>query len=697
MTSNLRKFRAWFFEGMKKKEAHGKPDHWWKVMCLTGTDYFSSMGFQPGIAFMAAGFLAPLATFNLVLLTLFGALPTYLLVAKESPHGQGSFAIFEKLLTGWVGKTLVLVLLGFAATDFVFTITMCAADATAHIVENPICRTFITNRLLTTLVLIGSLGLIFLKGFGEAVKISFLLVVYYLAVNVIILAVCVSKIAGDPSVIQNWLDNLFKTHTSYFEMFKTSALVFPQLALGMSGFETGVAVMPLVAPTVNRKKAKEEEERAENAAAKGDAPVEIAGAPVVALETQPKELDDDEDEEDDDEDSEKNLAATRSSRLAAEEVLAGRVHNTRKLLITVAIVMAVFLMIGCFATTVLIPPELFAKHGPADGRALAYLAHLYLGDTFGTIYDVATILILWFAGASGMAALLSLVPQYLPRYGMAPDWAKARRPLVVFFTLVSALITIIFNAEVEAQAGAFATGLLVMITSAAIAVTALVWKKSIWLRIAFSLISMVFIYSSIAVTHERPDGIVISLFFIGAILITSFLSRALRSTELRIGDVILDDKARSFIESSCKRNLGVVRILAHRPGGRDYKIKEQEARTTHSIQNEEGDFIFFEVTLTDVSEFIDEHLEIKGAKKGPYRVLRCASPSAPNAIAALLLHIRDTTGKMPHAYFEWTEGNPLFYVMKYIVLGEGETAPLTREILRIAESDPDKRPKVHVG
>lgn len=690
MTSNLRKFRAWFFEGMKKKEAHGKPDHWWKVMCLTGTDYFSSMGFQPGIAFTAAGYLAPLATFNLVLLTLFGALPTYLLVAKESPHGQGSFAIFERLLTGWVGKTLVLILLGFAATDFIFTITMCAADATAHIVENPLCRGFITNRLITTLVLIGSLGLIFLKGFGEAVKISFLLVIYYLVVNLIVLAICLSKIAGDPTVIQNWLDKLFTQHTSYLEMFKTAAIVFPQLALGMSGFETGVAVMPLVAPTTKKS---EEEEALEKFAAKGDAPVEIAGAPGVPSDMPKDDDENNEDGEDDDEHKESEAHC----KLAIEEALAGRVHNTRKLLITVAIVMSIFLLIGCFATTVLIPAELFAKHGPADGRALAYLAHLYLGDSFGTIYDLATILILWFAGASGMAALLSLVPQYLPRYGMAPDWAKARRPLVVFFTLVSALITVVFNAEVEAQAGAFATGLLVMITSAAIAVTALVWKKNLWLRIGFSLISLVFVYASIAVTHERPDGIVISLFFIGAILITSFLSRAMRSTELRIGDVQLDEKAQSFIESSCKRNMGIVRILAHRPGGHDYKIKEQEARTTHSIQNEEGDFIFFEVTLTDVSEFMDEHLDIKGVKKGPYRVLRCASPSAPNAIAALLLHIRDTTGKMPHAYFEWTEGNPLFYVMKYIILGEGETAPLTREILRIAESDPEKRPKVHVG
>jgi hypothetical protein len=215
-------------------------------MCLVGTDYFSSMGFQPSISFVAAGMLAPLATLNLVLLTLFGALPTYYLVAKESPHGQGSFAIFERLLTGWVGKTLVLILLGFAFTDFIFTITMCAADATAHIVENPLVPEFFHDRLRTTLLLIAALGLVFLKGFQDAVKISFTLVLFYLAVNAVVITVCLTKLSADPTYYQHWLTSLFAEHSSYLEMFKKAAFVFPQLALGMSGFETGVAVMPLV-------------------------------------------------------------------------------------------------------------------------------------------------------------------------------------------------------------------------------------------------------------------------------------------------------------------------------------------------------------------------------------------------------------------------------------------------------------------
>jgi hypothetical protein len=355
--------------------------------------------------------------------------------------------------------------------------------------------------------------------------------------------------------------------------------------------------------------------------------------------------------------------------------------------------MSVFLIGSSLATTLLIPAAEFEAGGEASGRAVAYLAHKYLGAGFGTLYDLSTITILWFAGASAMAALLNLVPRYLPPYGMAPDWARANRPLVLIFTAITVAVTILFQADVEAQGGAYATGVLVLMTSAAVAVT-IANRRSVW-GYLYGAMTLVFVYTTVENVHERPEGLKIASLFIVGIVSTSFVSRAFRSTDLRITSVRLNGKAHRFIEEDAPEP---IRIIAHRPDKRtaeEYEKKEQQAREDHSLDKGEP-VIFLEVTQGDASEFSDD-LDVRGVRIGRHRILRCQSPAIPNAIAALLLHVQAQTGKIAHAYFGWTEGNPLAYALKYVFLGEGDTAPVTREVLRKTVKEPTDRPRVHVG
>jgi hypothetical protein len=607
---------------------------WWKVVCLTGVDYFSTLGYIPAIAGLAAGALSPIATLLIVAVTLFGMLPMYRRVAAESPHGQGSIAMLERLLSFWPGKAFVLCLLGFVATAWLVTITLSSADATAHVVENPLVPEFLhSQRIAITLVLLALLGAVFLKGFREAIGIAIIVVAAYLLLNLIVVAVGLYEIATEPQNLADWQGALFSTYGNPLAMLGFSLLVFPQLALGLSGFETGVSMMPLVRGN------------------QGDDPKHPQG----------------------------------------------RIRNTGKLLTTAALIMSFYLITTTFVTAVLIPPEEFQSGGSANGRALAYVAYEYLGDTFGTVYDLSTITILWFAGASAMAGLLNIVPRYLPRYGMAPEWARAIRPLVLIYIAAAIAITIIFDADVDAQAGAYATGILAMMTSGAFAVALTGWRAgSKRATLAFGLVTAVFVYALVANEIQRPDGIMIASFFIGAIVVTSVISRLWRTTELRTERIELDEAAQEFVDEVSEGE--EIHLVAHRRRTgeeSEYASKEQRQREDNHIPADVP-ILFLEVDVADPSEF-EEVLEVRGAEINGHKVLRAESSTVPNAIAALLLHLRDTTGKTPHCYFGWTQGNPLVYLFRYVLFGEGDIAPVTHEVLREAEPDYERRPAIHVG
>jgi len=649
-------FKRWLLQGYVKeiegpfereKEFH-RHHAWYKVMCLTGVDYFSTLGYQPGIAFLAAGALAPVATIILVLLTLLGALPIYRRVAEESPHGEGSISMLAALLSRWEGKLFILILLGFVATDFIITITLSAADATAHIVENPVMHGLLAGfsarpvNIGFTLALITLLSGVFLKGFKEAIGIAVVLVTVYLLLNLVVVFVGLYHVFQQPSVISNWQKALLghpRVGGNWTMIIFIGLLVFPKLALGLSGFETGVAVMPLI---------------------KGDAN-------------------------------------------DTEEKPRGRIRNTKKLLLVAALIMSVMLIASSFITTLLIPADKFRPAhgdlpvGEASGRALAYLAHEFLGNIFGSVYDISTILILWFAGASAMAGLLNIVPRYLPRYGMAPDWTRAMRPLVIVFTTISFAITLIFKADVNAQGGAYATGVLVLMTSAAIAVaiSAKRRKQKVW-GVASGLIALIFAYTTVVNVIERPDGIKIAGFFIALIILVSLFSRIARTTELRVHRFDIDETAERFIDDAASR--GTLRIITNAPAESDpeeYRREISENRQAHNLSSQDP-ILFLEVEVCDASEFANA-MKVEGIEVGGYRVLRAESSAVPNAIAAFLLYLRDRTGKIPHAYFHWGSKNPVAYLFDYVAFGRGDTAPVTREVLRQAEPDEEKRPSIHVG
>lgn len=615
----------WFLEGgdLGTDQSHGSRAPWHKVLWLTGVDYFSTLGYQPGIALLAAGTLAPVATAILVLVTLFAVLPVYMLVAKRSFAGQGSLALLEYLLTGWKSKIFVLVLLGFAATDFVVTMTLSASDAALHAVENPWLNPYLEHHQLgLTLALLALLSLVFLKGFQEAIGFAMAVAVPYIALNLVVLAVGIHEVFTQPLLLPTWRQAL-SLHGDPTSIVLAAVLVFPRLALGMSGFETGVSVMPLI---------------------EGKSDDLSSGPPL------------------------------------------DRIANTRKLLITAALIMSVLLLLSSVVTTLTLSPAEYSKGGPAAGRALAYLAHSRLGSGFGTLYDLSTILILWFAGASAMAGLLNLIPRYLPRFGMAPRWTSYRRPLVLSLFVVDALVTIAFRADVEAQGGAYATGVLVLMLSASVSVAIALHRerKGIGLNPAekrpsplavpfFWGVSLLLLFTLVDNVVGRPDGVIIAFLFVAAIILLGGLSRYLRATELRVtGMSFHDDHSSKLWPTLTGKKIHLVPLRTNTPQEREEKSKELSR-----LYNVVGPKAFVHVNLLDNRSSFLTNLRTRVWAEGDDYVIEVDGAIAIANTIAFVSELLD-----PKSIFIGLTGqNLMTQSLKYVLFGEGETGLMIYTIL----------------
>jgi hypothetical protein len=659
---------------------------WFWVLCLVGLDYFSTLAYQPSLAFEAARLAAPFATAVVVLVTLGGALPVYAYVAARSPHGQGSTGLLEDMVRGWLGKLLIVTLLGFAATDFVITRTLSTADAAVHLIHNPdpnwqqtldslstadeSTRNLLPysfwqravnywNRQLVVTLLLSLLSFIFWavfrRGFTRRViQIAIIVVLSYLVLTALVVGSGLCYLVLHPELLRAWWAGLGQGPMpgragGWGAVALRCLTAFPQMALGVSGLELSMVVLPLIRGEPN------------------DDPA------------QPR----------------------------------GRIRNARKLLLTAASIMAVYLLGAGLVTTTLIAPDVQLANGRASNRALAYLAHGSMlldghlasrmnplfGRTFGTIYDLATILILCLAGTSITIALRNLVPQSLHRLGMELEWAHNLGAILYVFNGINLAVTLIFRASVTAQRGAYATSVLTLLSSAAVAAALDRWRRGSgpWPRRlpwGYAALAVLLNLSTVASIFVNPAGLLIALCFVVAILVSSIVSRAFRSMELRFeGFCFKDDDSRFLWESLKYLEFPV--LVPHRPGRHSLLVKEALVRHRHRLAPDVP-VVFVEAELGDASNFFHQPLlEVREEEERfLVRISRCVSIAHVIAAAALEL---SKVGKPPEIHFGWSNESPVEANLNFLLFGQGNIPWMVRELIRRSEPDPARRPPVVVG
>ncbi len=663
---------------------------WPLVLSLVGLDYFSTLAYLPSIAVEAAGPLAPLAVLLVLAVTFLLALPVYCYVVGRSPHGHGATALVEQSCPGWRGKILVLTLLGFAAADFVITRSLSVADAATHLIHNPhgqalLARgrpwadwllgrlsepvaaragAWVTAQMVITLAL-SILTFAFWWQLRAGIThrmlvVATVVVLVYLALTGLVVFGSVAYIARNPAIWHDWLDRALHSGSAPAEEAQWYVVAgrwlgvalwcFPQMALGLSGFELIMTVVPRV---------------------RG---LSTLGEPTIAV----------------------------------------RVRNTRKLMFVAAAVMAVYLLSAVLVTTLLVPGPALEPGGDAQHRALAYVAHggalttggpagavhPWFGDRFGDLYDLATISILCLAGASVMMGLRGLLPHYLHRLGMELSWAGRVSVILHVLNAIILLVTVVFHASLSAQQWAYATSVLVLMGGAGLAATwdldeRLAGSRYRLLAVSpFALACGFFLAMTALTMFINRSGLVIALAFVLTILITSFFSRWLRSTEMRFEGFEFDDEpSRQRWQEICRLPAKI--LVPHRPGVISLAEKSAAVRREFHL-DPLAPVIFVQAQLGDPSDFYQAplmHIELDQSLE-VIRLSKCVSVS--HVLAAVCLEI-SRVGPPPEMVFGWSVEPPLAANLNFLLLGEGNIPWMVKELVRRAMPDVARQPRILIG
>ncbi len=669
------------------------PNPWPLVLCLIGVDYFSTLAYLPSIAVAAAGPLAPFAAGSVALVTFLLALPVYWYVVGRSHDGRGATGMLENLIPGWRGKLVVLTLLGFVAADFVITRSLSLADAAVHLIQNPHGQRLLAEipaqllngdhaiwppleyllRRITEPQVAITLGLSVVSfGFWIVLKQSIGRKILYVTAGavacylVLVAIVVVSTavfVARHHEIWQSWLDATraigqpngepagSSAHVQWSAWLSIILWSFPQMALGLSGFEMIMTVVPRVSGGVGQE---------------ADTP-------------------------------------------------AGRVRNSRKLMFTAAAIMAVYLVSAVLVTTLVVPRAALMPGGEAEHRALAYLAHgspvvdgnsntsisPLFGDRFGDVFDLSTAFILCLAGASVTMGLQNLLPHYLNRLGMDVSWAGRVGAILFVLNVIVLLVTVVFQASPSSQQWAYATSVLVLLAGAALAASKDLGAatpprpRRLSLVVLAACASGFFLVMTGLTVLINFSGLAIALAFVLAILICSFVSRWIRSTELRFEGFDFADDAteRRWNELCCS---GPKVLAPHRPGQISLAEKCRNLQREHRL-DPATPTIFIEAVLGDPSNFYqkplmkferEESLEV-------IRVSRCVSIS--HVLAAICLELCKDGGEPPEIIFGWSHEQPLAANLNFLLLGEGNIPWMVKELVRKAMPAEARQPRIRIG